>query len=379
MHLKIAGRAIGEDQPVFIIAEAGVNHNGSLETAKRLVDVAKAAGADCIKFQTFRAEDLATEYADQAAYQSENTGIKESQQAMLRRLELSYDDHRTLRDYCREKCIIFASTPHSSTKDVDLLDQLDVPFFKIGSGDLTNLPFIDYIARKDRPIIISTGMGNLQEIHEAYDTINSAMNDEVVFLKCTTSYPCPESMANVKGMLALKNELKTAVGYSDHTTGYAAAALATSLGASVIEKHITLSKSMEGPDHKASLEPNELKLYIAIIRLVREQKLPVEQVYPKIKQLLGISLESSLDAILGSGELMPFPEELKVADVARKSVVAARDLPAGTTLSIDDLAIKRPGTGIPPKYIFGKHNHILGRRLGKPIKKDQQLAIEHLE
>lgn len=373
--MKIANKEIGEGKPVFIIAEAGVNHNGDLELAKKLVYAAVEAGVDAVKFQTFRAENLVTEYASKAEYQKETTGTGESQYQMLKKLELSEENHIILKDYCNEKSIIFCSTPHSSIKDVDLLDKIGVPLFKFGSGDLTNLPLLSYAAKKGKVMIVSTGMANEQEIKEAKETIEEAGNNDVVFLQCTTSYPCPAELANVQAMTQLKNVVGGPVGYSDHTTGNAAAAAATALGAAVIEKHFTLDKNMKGPDHKASLEPDELKNYVNVIRFVRENNIPPEQVYESVKKELNIDLESDIHTILGHGKLEPFPVEIEIAKVARKSIVAAHDISADTVLKESDLAIKRPATGIAPKFMFGKYDMVVGKKLNRSLKKDEQLSF----
>ena len=364
--VEIEGRRVGTGCPVFIIAEIGVNHNGELSLAKKLVDAAIAAGADAVKFQTFKAEDICTKDAGQAEYQTKNIGKLESQQEMLKRLELSAENHAILKKYCDERKIIFCSTPHSSTKDVDLLEELNVPLYKVGSGDLTNLPFLDYIARKGKLMIVSTGMANEAEILEAYEVIKKTGNNKVIFLKCTTNYPCPEKYANVQGVVTLGKVLPLPVGYSDHTQGYAASALAVSLGACVIEKHFTLDKTMEGPDHKASLEPQELKEFISILRNVENG----EDAFESVRKLGHDPV-----VVLGHGKLEPYDFELKVAEVARKSVVAAVDLPIGKILEASDLAIKRPGNSLHPRYRPG----LLGRKLKKSLKKDELLSFDHVD
>ncbi len=376
--ITIANRTIGKGNPCFIIAEAGVNHNGSLDLAKKLVDAAVEAGADAVKFQTFKTEDIVTEEAEQAAYQKENTGKSESQYAMLKRLELSEEDHKELAHYCAQKELIFSSTPHSSIRDADFLATLGVSFYKIGSGDLTNLPFLHALAQTGTPLIVSTGMGNEEEIKEAYETIKNVGKSPVVFLQCTTSYPCPSELANVKGIDTLQKTIPVPIGYSDHTTSLAPGALAAALGACVIEKHFTLNKNMEGPDHKASLDPAELKKYVELVRFVEKEKMPVENVYSIIQQEKGINLESTPATFLGNGSLAPFEEELAIAKVARKSVVAAQDTPTGTVLTDKHIAFKRPGTGLSPKYAYGKHNVILGKTTKTTIKKNTAVTLEML-
>ncbi|OGZ22930.1 MAG: N-acetylneuraminate synthase [Candidatus Nealsonbacteria bacterium RIFCSPLOWO2_01_FULL_41_9] len=346
MKIKIGGKLIGAGNPCFIIAEAGVNHNGKLSLAKKLIDKAKEAGVDAVKFQTFKAENIVTKEAKQAKYQTKNIGKKESQFAMLKRLELSYADFRNLKKYCARKKIIFLSTPHSSKEDVDIVAEL-CPVIKIASGDLTNLPFLKYIAKKDLPIILSTGMANLREVKEAVKTILS-INKKIILLHCTTNYPTPVNEVNLRAMFTMGEEFNLPVGYSDHTQGMEVSLAAAAMGACVIEKHFTLNKKLPGPDHKASLGPEELK---AMVRGIR-----------------------NIQAALGDGTKKPTPSEMETAKVARKSIVAAKNIKKGTEIREDMLAIKRPGTGIAPKY-FSK---ILGKKAKKDIKKDSLINWEQL-
>lgn len=376
---EIEGRRIGQGCPVFIIAEIGVNHNGDISIAKKIVDAALKAGADAVKFQTFKAEDICTEQASQAEYQTKNIGKLESQQQMLKRLELTEENHMILKQYCDEKGIIFCSTPHSSTKDVDFLEKIGVPLYKTGSGDLTNLSFLDYIARKGKPMIVSTGMATESEIVEAYEVIKKTGNDRVIFLKCTTNYPCPDQYANVRGIVNLGKILPVLVGYSDHTLGYAASALAVSLGAIVIEKHFTLDKNMEGPDHKASLELQELKEFISILRAVEQDKVFPEKVFSYVKNRFGFNLGFDYKIVLGHGELMPYSFEEEFAKAVRKSIVAAKDLPGGKVLEESDLTTKRPGTGLLPRYMFGAYNKVVGKKLLSSLRKDQPLSFDLLK
>ncbi len=368
---------VGNGEPIFIIAEIGVNHNGSLDTAKKLIDAAVEAGADAVKFQTFKADDMVTDYAEKAEYQKKET--TDNQLRMLKNLELSEDDHFVLKKYCDDKGIIFCSTPHSSKRDVDLLEKIGVPFYKIGSGDLTNLPIIDYIAKKRKPVIISEGMGNQEEILDAHKTIKEAGNENFVFLKCTTSYPCPDESANVRGMETLQQLLDCLVGYSDHTTGYTAAALATSLGANVIEKHFTLDRKMRGPDHISSLEPEELKKYIDVIRYIDENEITLNNVYRELEEEFDIKPDNEESVVLGSGELDPSLEELRISKAARKSIVAKKNLKKGVVLKEEYLASKRPGSGLSPKFMFGSYNKIIGKRLVKDVKRDEQISFDHVE
>ncbi|MBI2658427.1 N-acetylneuraminate synthase [Candidatus Woesearchaeota archaeon] len=355
MRINIGGRGIGENEPCFIIAEAGVNHNGSLELAKKLVDAAKDAGADAVKFQTFKSEDLIAEKTPMAKYQEENIGGGETQLQMLKRLELDYNNFKALKKYCDEKDIIFLSTPHTNDA-IDFLDKM-MPAFKIGSGDLTNIPFLKKAAKKLKPMILGTGMSTLEEVKEALSEIYEAGNREVIMLHCTTSYPCPKNEVNLRAMQTMQKELDSLVGYSDHTLGIDVPQMAVKLGAVLIEKHFTLDRGMEGPDHKASLEPDELKEMITAIK---------NKDYEKIK----------LDGgVLGSAEKKPTKSEIENAKVARKSIVAARNIAKGEKLSFGNLAIKRPGIGLKPKDIYS----IIGKKANAQIMKDELLSLEKIE
>lgn len=351
MKISIVSRLVGEDEPCFIIAEAGVNHNGSIELAKKLVDAAKNAGADAVKFQTFKAENLVTKNAPMASYQAKNVEEKD-QLDMLKKLELSYEDFKELRDYCDKRGIIFLSTPHTE-EAAEFLDDM-VPAFKIGSGDLNNISFLEKTAKKGKPIILSTGMGTLEEVKEAVDTIKKH-NKKLILLHCTTSYPCPKKDVNLKAMKTMKDKFHCPVGYSDHTLGIEVPVMAASLGAAVIEKHFTLDKNMEGPDHKASLNPEELTEMIKAIRNKKRIDIPKE--------------------ILGTGIKEPTKQELEIAEVVRKSITAAEDIPANTTITKEMLAVKRPGRGIEPKDI----ELVIGKRAKKDIPKDSLIQWQDLK
>jgi len=275
MDININGRKIGPQQPCFIIAEAGVNHNGDIDLAYKLVDAACEAGVDAVKFQTFKAERIVTPQAEQAHYQTQNTGKKESQYDMLKRLEISYADFHRLDEYCRAKRIVFLSTPHSCKEDVDLIANL-CPALKVGSGDLTNLPLLKYMAGKKIPLILATGMSTMEEVKEAVETIY-LLNRDLILLHATTNYPTPLEEVNLQAMVSLAKEFNLPVGYSDHTLGIDVPLAAVALGACVIEKHFTLDKTMEGPDHKASMEPGELKMMVKKIRQVEREKTKVEE------------------------------------------------------------------------------------------------------
>ncbi len=325
----------------FIIAEAGVNHNGSIELAKKLVDAAVEAGADAVKFQTFKAEDLVTKDAEMAEYQEKNTGKGTSQLEMLKELELSDRHFEELKSYCDGKGILFLSTPHTA-EAVDVLDKL-VPAFKVASGDITNIPLLKRIAEKGKLVILSTGMSTLDEVKEAIDALRGC---EVILLHCTTSYPCPRQDVNLRAMKTLAKETGLKVGYSDHTEGIFVSIAAAVLGAQVVEKHMTLDKSMPGPDHKASLEPGEFKEMVSTIREVR--------------------------TMLGNADKRPTAAEREILKVARKSIAAARNIGKGQQITALDMAIKRPGTGIAP----AAYTKLLGKIAVRNIRKDEIITWE---
>ncbi len=364
--IKLGNKFIGEGEPCFIIAEAGVNHNGDITLAKKLVDAAKESGVDAVKFQTFKAEEIVTPDAEQARYQTENIGKKELQYVMLKRLELTYSDFGELKEYCDKKGIIFLSTPHSCRQDVDLVAKL-CPVIKVASSDLTNLPILKYIAGKKLPIILSTGMATLDEVKEAVETIVS-INQELILLHCTTNYPTLLGEVNLKAILTLKKEFNLITGYSDHTEGIKVSLAAVALGALVIEKHFTLDRNLPGPDHKASLEPKELKAMVRGIRKVEKRLIQGEIADDLIKEL-------DAKKALGDGIKKPTLSEIEVAKVARKSIVAKVDIPKGAQIAEDMLTIKRPGTGIAPKFM----NEVLGRRAKRNIRKDELIKLSDLK
>lgn len=345
--VTIAGRQIGSGQPCFIIAEAGVNHNGDPELARQLIDVAKTAGADAVKFQLFRADRLASAAAPKAGYQVWTTGGGESQLEMLRRLGLPLEAHRALRDYCGEQGILYLCTPFDEPS-ADFLETLAVAAFKIPSGELTNLPFLAHVARKGKSLIVSTGMATLAEVEAAVRTIDAAGNRDVVLLHCVSNYPANPAEANLRAMQTMAEAFGLPVGYSDHTPGIEVALAAVALGACVIEKHFTLDRTLPGPDHRVSLEPQEL---VALVRGIR-----------------------TVEAALGHGRKEPAPSEADTAAVARKSLVAAKDIATGSTVTADSIAIKRPGTGLPPAML----EQVVGRIATEDIPADTVLTLEML-
>lgn len=309
---------------VYIIGEAGVNHNGSLKTAKQLALCAKQAGCDCVKFQTFRAEKIVTQSAPMAEYQERNTGKKESQFQMLKKLELSYDDFRELYHYCQEIEIDFLSSPFDE-ESVDFLESLGVKAYKVSSGEITNKPLLEHIAQKGKRIFLSTGMSEIKEVEEALSWIHARGNKDIVLFHCTSNYPAAYESVNMNAMLTMKDKFHCTIGYSDHTAGIEIPIFAVALGAQVIEKHFTYDKNAVGPDHKASLSPDELKTMVECIRHV--------------------------ESAFGNGVKEPSQEELATRNVARKSLVWSHDLPEGHVIRYADIICMRPGTGLAPAEI----------------------------
>ena len=327
----------------LIIAEAGVNHNGSLDLAKRLVDRAKECGADIVKFQTAKLGSLVTKFAPMAAYQKENTGIEESQKNMLSRLLLSFEDFLGLSEYCRNVGIKFLSTPF----DIDSIHFLNSlqDIWKIPSGEITNYPYLVEIAKTGKDIILSTGMSTLDEVDAALGVLKVNGAGKITLLHCTTDYPASPEDVNLRAMLTMKEHCGCPVGYSDHTQGIEVSVAAVALGAEVIEKHFTLDKTMEGPDHKASLEPNELR---AMVKAVR-----------------------NIERALGNGLKVPSESEKMNIEVARKSIIAARDIRKGEIFTEENLTTKRPGTGICPMM----WNEILGTEARRDFMEDELIKI----
>jgi len=328
----------------FIIAEAGVNHNGKVELAYKLVDKAVEAGVDAIKFQTFKAENLVTKFADKAAYQKEQTDNIESQLQMLKKLELSFSDFINLKRYCDKKDIIFLSTPFD-IESIEFLDKLGLDIFKIPSGEITDLPYLRRIGCLKKKVILSTGMSTLDEISDAIKIIRKNGTNDLIVLHCNTEYPTPYEDVNLNAMNTIKNTFKVKVGYSDHTLGIEIPIAAVALGAEVIEKHFTLDKNMKGPDHKASLEPYELKEMVKCIR--------------------------NIEKSFGNGIKEPSASEYKNINIVRKSIVANRFIKKGSTFNEKNLSAKRPGNGISPM----KWDEIMGKAANKDYEKDELIQI----
>lgn len=332
---------------VLIIAEAGVNHNGSLDIAKQLIDKAVEAGVDIIKFQTFKSEKLVSKAAKQAEYQQRNIGKKdESQLAMLKKLELSPSAHEELMDYCREKGIRFFSTAFDMDS-IEYLHSLNLGLWKIPSGEITNYPYLRKIAQYHEPIILSTGMCELSDIEATLKVLVGfgVKKEQITILHCNTEYPTPYSDVNLRAMLEIRDRFGVQVGYSDHTQGIEVPIAAVALGASVIEKHFTLDKNMEGPDHKASLEPDELKAMVCAIRNVEQT--------------------------LGSGHKTISESESKNIEIARKSIVAACPIKKGELFTEENLTVKRPGNGISPM----RWSEVIGKTAAKDFEEEEMIVL----
>jgi N-acetylneuraminate synthase len=343
----IGDRQIGAGEPCFIISEAGVNHNGDVGIACKLIDAAAEAGADAVKFQIFRAEKLVAMNAPKAGYQKQTTDVSESQFEMLRRLELSPEEHVQLSRYCDQAGLLFLSTPFDS-ESADFLQELGVKAFKIPSGEITNPLFLAHVAGKGLPMIVSTGMSTLLEVEQAVQVIESQQNQDYVLLHCVSNYPARPADVNLRAMATLERTFQCPVGYSDHTLGHEVSVAAVVLGACVIEKHFTLDGNLPGPDHRASLEPHELKQLVCSIR--------------------------NVESALGTGRKVPAASEADTASVARRSLVAAMNIPAGTTLTSELIVALRPGTGIPPTLL----DEVIGRRTRTEISAGTPLHLEML-
>lgn len=348
-EIKIGNKLIGYNRPCFIIGEAGVNHNGDMKLARKLVDAAADAGVDAVKFQMFKAEQVVTESAEMAEYQKKNLGTNESQADMLRKLEMSEEQHVEIKKYAESKGLIFLSTSHSGNFGIDSLERVGVLGHKLGSGDLNNKPFLEHVAKTQKPIFLSTGMATMPEVKKAIEWIRKAGNDKIIALHCTSNYPCPYDEVNMNAMKTMMDELDCLIGYSDHTLGTEIPILARSMGACLIEKHYTLDKKMKGPDHIASAEPDELKYMVKAIR--------------------------NTEKAFGWSQKKPSKSEKKIMLMARKSLVAARDIKKGRKIKADDLVVKRPGTGVLPEYF----DDVIGKIAQKKIVTDELIRLKDLK
>ena len=314
--------------------------------AKKLIDVAAEAGADAVKFQTFKAKNIVSAYAEKANYQKETTGTEENQLQMIRKLELDYKAHQELIDYCNTKKILFLSSPFD-LESIKLLNDLGLPIFKIPSGEITNLPYLEEIGKYNKQLILSTGMASLDEVKQALQTVvqSGTAKENICILQCNTEYPTPYRDVNLRAMLTLKETLDVAVGYSDHTRGIEVPIAATALGATVIEKHFTLDRNMPGPDHRASLEPDELKAMVSAIR--------------------------NIELALGHGRKEPSESEIKNRDIARKSIVAKTSIKKGEIFSEQNMTVKRPGTGISPMHWY----QVIGKTAKQDFNPDELIEL----
>ncbi|RKI37726.1 N-acetylneuraminate synthase [bacterium D16-51] len=324
---------------VYIIAEAGVNHNGSIELAKELVDIAKSSGADCVKFQTFKSENLVSNAAQKAEYQIRATGDT-SQKDMLKKLELSYDEFLELKNYCDKVGICFLSTPFDFDS-IAFLNMIDMPFWKIPSGEVTNFPYLIALAKTGKPIIMSTGMCEMDEIEMAVHVLQENGAGDIKLLHCNTEYPTPFEDVNLSAMIEMQKKFNVEIGYSDHTEGIEVAIAAVALGATVIEKHFTLSREMEGPDHKASIEPDGLAAMVSGIR--------------------------NIEKAIGDGKKKVSASEKKNKIIVRKSIVAGRKIKKGEIFTEENITVKRPGKGISPIH----WNKVLGSKAVRDFEKDE--------
>ena len=331
---------------VFIIAEAGVNHNGNVEIAKKLIDIAIGVGANAVKFQTFKAEKVISKFAQKAEYQYKITDKNETQLEMVKRLELDVDAHKELIHYCKKKGLMFLSTPFD-IESIGLLNELEVEILKIPSGEITNLPYLRKIGSLNRNIIISTGMADLEEIGKALDILleSGTSKDNITVLHCNSEYPTPFEDVNLTAMLTIRDTFRVNIGYSDHTPGIEIPIAAVALGATVIEKHFTLNKDMDGPDHKASLGPDELKSMVTAIR--------------------------NIEKSLGDGIKRPSPSELKNRPLVRKSIIAGMDIKEGDMLTENNITVKRLGIGINPM----EWDNVIGRKAIHDFKEDELIEI----
>ena len=342
--LNIQGKKISPNSPTFVIAEAGVNHGGDMSIAKKLIDLASDAGADAVKFQTFRAEHLILDSVQKAPYQLKTTNAQESQMDMLKKLEVTRGQNLELKKYCEEKDIIFLTTPFDESS-LDEIDELDLPAYKIASTDTTNLPFLKKVAKKGKPIFLSTGMTYLSEVQMALETMYE-FNKDIVLLQCTANYPIKDNEANLSVINTFKDNFDVLVGYSDHTVGVGAAAFAIPMGAKVVEKHFTLDKSQEGPDHKASLSPDELKEFVNLVRKV--------------------------DNFMGSSIKKPNLSETKTRKSLQKCMLAYVDIKKGEVFTENNIIGKRTGgVGISPIY----YKDIISKRANKNYKKDEIIIL----
>lgn len=349
LSVKIKDRVIGKNQKCFVIAEAGVNHNGDVALAHKLVEVAASTGADAVKFQYFITEELITPNAPKAEYQVQTTKKPGSQYEMLKGLELSTHEQAELKEHCEELGILYLCTPYDN-QSVDALDKMNVSAFKIASTDTTNLPFLRYVASKNRPVILSTGMSTLGEVEQAVNTLRTVgLDGKIILLHCTSEYPAPLNEVNLRAILTMQQAFACPVGYSDHTPGVGVSSWAVALGACAVEKHFTLDRDMDGPDHRASLEPDELFTLVKTIRQV--------------------------EAALGDGIKHPTSSELSNKPMMQKSLVVRNGIRAGEVITENNLSCKRPGFGLAPSWF----ERVVGKRVTRDIPDNEMLTLAHID
>jgi N,N'-diacetyllegionaminate synthase len=344
--VRIKNFTIGRGNPCFIIAEAGVNHNGDIDLAHKLIDAAKFAGADAVKFQSFKAEALVTPHSKKADYQLNTNHGDNSQLSMLKKLELSKSEQVQLKNHCDEKGILYLCTPYEQ-ESADLLEQIGVDAYKIASTDTSNLPFLRHLAKKNIPVLLSTGMSCLGDVEESVNALTiNGLEGKIIILQCTSEYPAPLKDVNLLSMKTMETAFHCPVGFSDHTPGLGASPWAVAAGACVIEKHFTLDRNMEGPDHRASINPKEMAELVATVR--------------------------DVELALGNGIKRIMPSELKNKSKMQKSLVAAHKILSGETIRIEDIVCKRPGTGLEPKWF----DRVIGRQAAKDIDKEEVLTLD---
>lgn len=344
--IQLENRFIGEGEPCFIIAEIGINHNGDINLAKKMIDEAIECGVDAVKFQVFKAEEFVSDLSSNYTYKSEGKAITEPMLDMFKRYEFEAEEWKEIFEYCKKKMIEFFVTPQNPS-DLDLvLSIIDIPAIKVGSDDLTNLELLEYYAKKNMPMIISSGMAYLSEIEDAINTIQDTGNKDLIILHCISSYPADTEEVNLKKILTIKQAFDVLVGFSDHTIGYTASIGAVVLGAKVIEKHFTLDKNLPGPDHWFSANLDEMKQLVQAIRFVEKA--------------------------LGNSIIKPTPKEMEMRKIARRSIFASREIKKSDIITKDMISFKRPGTGLPPKF----EKYVLGKKAKNDIKKNEQINFD---
>ena len=344
--IQLENRFIGEGEPCFIIAEIGINHNGDINLAKKMIDEAIECGVDAVKFQVFKAEEFVSDLSSNYTYKSEGKAITEPMLDMFKRYEFEAEEWKEIFEYCKKKMIEFFVTPQNPS-DLDLvLSIIDIPAIKVGSDDLTNLELLEYYAKKNMPMIISSGMAYLSEIEDAINTIQDTGNKDLIILHCISSYPADTEEVNLKKILTIKQAFDVLVGFSDHTIGYTASIGAVVLGAKVIEKHFTLDKNLPGPDHWFSANLDEMKQLVQAIRFVEKA--------------------------LGNSIIKPTPKEMEMRKIARRSIFASRKIKKSDIITKDMISFKRPGTGLPPKF----EKYVLGKKAKNDIKKNEQINFD---